>query len=56
MAWIVSRQPFTLRIYFQSQVYVRGICVGRSGTKIGFPRTTLVFPFEYHYTIYSLLF
>lgn len=56
MAWMVSRQSFTRRICFQSQVYVCDFYGGQSGTKTGFPRTTLVLPFEYLYTIAPHLF
>jgi hypothetical protein len=56
MAWMAIRQCFTLRICFQSQVYVRGVCGGQSGTKTGFLRTALVFDYEYHYTSAPVLF
>ena len=54
MSWMVSRQSFTLRFCFQSQVYVCGIRGGQIGTKTGFPHTTSVFPCEYHYINYIL--
>ena len=50
MARMVSRQTSILKICFQSQVYVCGICGGQSGTRTGVPRTTLVFPYGCHYT------
>jgi hypothetical protein len=48
MAQAVSRRPVTAEARFRSRVSPCEICGGQSGTGIGFPPSTSVFPCKFH--------
>jgi len=50
MAQGISCQNLTIEAQVQSQASLFEICGGQSGTRIGAPLSTLVFPCQYHST------
>jgi hypothetical protein len=51
MAQAVSRLPLTMKARVRARLNLCGICSGQSETGTGFPKSSLVFPCQYHSTV-----